>query len=731
MSSIHESMSRGISGSPNYGHSSYHHSPPQRSNSNINNNNNNNNSNNNLSTGAAQISKSNSNNSNTNGPQAQQFCLRWNNYQTNLTSVFDQLLQSESFVDVTLACDGHSIKAHKMVLSACSPYFQALFFDNPCQHPIIIMRDIKWAELKAAVEFMYKGEINVSQDQIGPLLKVAEMLKIRGLAEVNSDQDLSAEIPEISTNPTSVTPYSDEISIAKKQRLQKDCPIAAEQMGESESPPINTIPKMRKRRWPSADCSSIGSPSNSVHENMEPPSPLPPSVIQQPNTISVASTISPPFPVTPTQLDSMSALPLSHDEMEIKPGIAEMIREEERAKLLENSQAWLGAPSSSIAGDSYQYQLQNMWQKCWNSQNLIHHLRFRERGPLKSWRPETMAEAIFSVLKEGLSLSQAARKFDIPYPTFVLYANRVHNMLGPSIDGGTDLRPKGRGRPQRILLGIWPDEHIKGVIKSVVFRDAKDLKEEMAMYGRHSPFPFQDGPLGYQTPTNGIGSQMINNADPMSSDAVSAAMSAVRQQMCNMVAAAQQHHSEGNNVIGGFHLPSHLSVHPNISIPKLGSPENLTPTKSHVGSPTSVLSHMQHQNTSSSSSSSSQKNNSQQQNFSSRTPTRDELCHNAAGLSITRLASPSNDAHDLRIISPEISPPTSPNNNTQHSHMERTNRTATEGASSNMHFERNPDPDSIRHNENNSNNKKNSSPTSLLDSYKDTPIKIEADCRGE
>lgn len=50
-----------------------------------------------------------------------------------------------------------------------------------------------------------------------------------------------------------------------------------------------------------------------------------------------------------------------------------------------------------------------------------------------------MAEAIFSVLKEGLSLSQAARKYDIPYPTFVLYANRVHNMLGPSADGGAGM----------------------------------------------------------------------------------------------------------------------------------------------------------------------------------------------------------------------------------------------------------------------------------------------------
>lgn len=132
----------------------------------------------------------------------QQFCLRWNNYQTNLTNVFDQLLQSESFVDVTLACDGHSVKAHKMVLSACSPYFQSLFFENPCQHPIVIMRDIKWPELKAAVEFMYKGEINVSQEQIGPLLKVAESLKIRGLADVNGEQDLAGPSGEITSTKT-------------------------------------------------------------------------------------------------------------------------------------------------------------------------------------------------------------------------------------------------------------------------------------------------------------------------------------------------------------------------------------------------------------------------------------------------------------------------------------------------------------------------------------------------
>ncbi|CAO1320743.1 unnamed protein product [Diamesa hyperborea] len=457
---------------------------------------------------------------------SQQFCLKWNNYQTNLTCVFDQLLQSESFVDVTLACDGNQIKAHKIVLSACSPYFQSLFFDNPCQHPIVVMRDVKWPELKSVVEFMYKGEINVSQDQIAPLIKIAEMLQIRGLAEVNNDQQKANQ------------------NKSNHHQLKK-----------------------RKRRRGSYEEDSVESLCEISTDNIDKEGPL--SLVNSPSSSRPPTTNS-------TENMAMHQINLNHqNDIEIKPGIAEMIREEERAKLLENSNVWLGgAPSaaaSSIAAESYQHQLQSMWQKCWNSQNLNQHMRFRERGPLKSWRPETMAEAIFSVLKEGLSLSQAARKYDIPYPTFVLYANRVHNMLGPSMDGGTDLRPKGRGRPQRILLGLWPDEHIKVVIRSVVFRDAKDFKEEHMLYGRQSPFPFQDPSLGYPMP-NGMSPQ--SGPDGMSQDAVTAAaVAAVRQQMCNMVDAA--------NFVAGFNLPPNMSIHPAIggsnimqTSPKNGSPPN-------------------------------------------------------------------------------------------------------------------------------------------------------------
>lgn len=54
----------------------------------------------------------------------QQFCLRWNNHQPNFISMFTTLLNTGSLVDVTLAAEGKHLQAHKIVLSACSVYFQ-------------------------------------------------------------------------------------------------------------------------------------------------------------------------------------------------------------------------------------------------------------------------------------------------------------------------------------------------------------------------------------------------------------------------------------------------------------------------------------------------------------------------------------------------------------------------------------------------------------------------------
>lgn len=96
-------------------------------------------------------------------------------------------MAGQQFVDVTLACDGHQVHCHRLVLAACSSYFESLLSENPCKHPIIILpKDIKLWEIHALVDFMYKGQVNVSQAGLPQLLKCAETLQIRGLCGTDS-----------------------------------------------------------------------------------------------------------------------------------------------------------------------------------------------------------------------------------------------------------------------------------------------------------------------------------------------------------------------------------------------------------------------------------------------------------------------------------------------------------------------------------------------------------------
>ena len=73
-------------------------------------------------------------------PLSQVFSLRWTQHQSNMLTVFEKLLASEAFTDVTLACDGGSIKCHKIVLAASSDYFQKLFMDSASEHPIVFLK---------------------------------------------------------------------------------------------------------------------------------------------------------------------------------------------------------------------------------------------------------------------------------------------------------------------------------------------------------------------------------------------------------------------------------------------------------------------------------------------------------------------------------------------------------------------------------------------------------------
>ena len=109
-------------------------------------------------------------------------CLKWNEFLTNFVTSFQELRQDSEFSDVTLVCeDNHEIEAHRIILTACSPFFRKVLKRNNNSHPLIYMRGLKAKDLVAIVDFIYHGEANINEEDLVGFLALAEELQIEGL----------------------------------------------------------------------------------------------------------------------------------------------------------------------------------------------------------------------------------------------------------------------------------------------------------------------------------------------------------------------------------------------------------------------------------------------------------------------------------------------------------------------------------------------------------------------
>jgi len=115
---------------------------------------------------------------------SEKLCLKWNEFQESINNSFTNLRKDETFSDVTLVCeDGQQIEAHKLIISASSPFFLNLLKGNKHPHPLVYMRGVTSKVLVAMVDFFYNGEANVSQDCLDDFLSLAGELELRGLSE--------------------------------------------------------------------------------------------------------------------------------------------------------------------------------------------------------------------------------------------------------------------------------------------------------------------------------------------------------------------------------------------------------------------------------------------------------------------------------------------------------------------------------------------------------------------
>ncbi|KAG5672603.1 hypothetical protein PVAND_002718 [Polypedilum vanderplanki] len=132
------------------------------------------------------------------------YCLRWNNHKSNLVEILEALIKMECYVDCTIYVDNHvQFKAHRVVLAACSPYFQAILQDAPQDHCSIIFPGVQEFEMRTLLEYIYAGEVNIAESQIPRIMKIAKMLEVKGLLDM---VDLTSNISQQQQQPISAPP---------------------------------------------------------------------------------------------------------------------------------------------------------------------------------------------------------------------------------------------------------------------------------------------------------------------------------------------------------------------------------------------------------------------------------------------------------------------------------------------------------------------------------------------
>ncbi|XP_023014941.2 uncharacterized protein isoform X1 [Leptinotarsa decemlineata] len=201
---------------------------------------------------------------------SEQFSLCWDNFHKNMSSGMNSLLENEDLVDVTLAVQGKCLKAHKMVLSVCSPYFKELFKSNPCQHPIVFMKDVSFEALSDLLQFMYQGEVQVSQENLTTFIKTAEALQIKGLTgDGNGSADVEANDPqEKPTRPI------EEYKPVPRPKKQQPAPLPTPSVKRprlSVSSDSQPLPPTITKTEPVASVQQVGlTPEPAIQFKMEP-----------------------------------------------------------------------------------------------------------------------------------------------------------------------------------------------------------------------------------------------------------------------------------------------------------------------------------------------------------------------------------------------------------------------------------------------------------------------------
>lgn len=174
----------------------------------------------------------------------EEFLLKWNDHHASFFTIVEDLCRTEQLCDVTLACGGQVFETHKLILSVCSPYFRTLLNSRPDKHPIVYLKDVNPKHLEQLLSYMYRGEINVLQEDLGPLIETARGLQIKGLADAGETNHSRKEPPRRGT-PNGL-PSNTPLPAPKRARTTTPTPAPKVARKESRpTPPPISVPQLQ------------------------------------------------------------------------------------------------------------------------------------------------------------------------------------------------------------------------------------------------------------------------------------------------------------------------------------------------------------------------------------------------------------------------------------------------------------------------------------------------------
>ncbi len=107
----------------------------------------------------------------------------------DMLALMHSMHQRRALCDVILEVQGRRIPAHRLVLAACSPYFNAMFTSElrECREEVVTMKDMDPAAMEEIVNFAYSAKLNVNEDNVQAVMKAACVLQIEPVMNLSCE----------------------------------------------------------------------------------------------------------------------------------------------------------------------------------------------------------------------------------------------------------------------------------------------------------------------------------------------------------------------------------------------------------------------------------------------------------------------------------------------------------------------------------------------------------------